>query len=165
MAEVLNRGAAQRRAPRFLTLLFDETCPLCRTLKSFLAGRKPIVPIELVAVGSPAAIAKFPLLDQVRAREILTVIDDSGLVYEADAAWLMCGWAIPGLRSTAEHLSTPLRRKVFRHSVAVVNRVRLLGRDPYPSNDVPLNAANDSCETEACPVGFPASFAARDTSA
>ena len=155
-----------RRTPRSLTLLYDDSCPMCRTLRGFLAGRRPIVPLSLVAVGSPTAVALFPALDQVRAREVLTVVDDVGLLYEGDAGWLMCAWALPGLHAVSGTASSGVRRTLFRAAVHAVDVVRQVGRSPrpdasapYPLGDGPVPTAGSECGDSVCPVGFPETIA------
>ncbi len=162
--QVLPRG---RRAPRFLVLLFDESCPLCRKLKAILATRRPLVPIHLVAVGSAPAAELFPDLDLGRARDVLTVVDDSGTFYEGDAAWIVCLWALPGLRSAATHLSSSWRRTLLGAGLDGLNRVRKIGRDkgapiaPYPVTDASGHEQKsaDDCD-ENCPTGLPGWLAA-----
>ena len=151
---IVNRG---RRSPRFLVLLFDESCPLCRTLRKFLSTRRPIVPIHLVPVGSPRAAELFPGLDLRRAREKLTVVDDVGDLYEGDAAWIVCGWALPALRGLAEHVSSGWRRSLVQSGVRTLNTLRLVGRDPYPergAEDVEQVEQVAAC-TDSCPAGLP----------
>ena len=114
-----------------------------------------MVPLNLVAVGSPAAVARFPQ-DQVKAREVLTVVDDSGLVYEGDAAWIVCAWALPGLHGAANLLSSGARRTMFRGVLRVVDAVRQVGRTPYPRDDESVET--QACVDENCPVGLPAAI-------
>ena len=144
----------RRRSPRFLVLLFDESCPLCRTLRKFLSTRRPIVPIHLVPVGSPRAAELFPDLDLRRAREILTVVDDVGHLYEGDAAWIVCAWALPALRGLAEHVSTGWRRSLVQSGASALNTLRLVGRDPYPEPGVEDVEQAAAC-ADSCPVGLP----------
>jgi predicted DCC family thiol-disulfide oxidoreductase YuxK len=157
-----NRGG---RSPRFLVLLYDESCPLCRRLKAILATRRPLVPVHLVPVGSAQAQQLFPTLDLDRARNVLTVIDDAGALYESDAAWLVCLWAIPGLRPAANHFARGWRRGVFRTATDVVDAVRQIGRKPgsaYPGLDVAgqetvkaFDRKRHECDGESCPAGLP----------
>jgi hypothetical protein len=148
---------------------------MCRTLRGFLAGRRPLVPLSLVAVGSPAAVALFPDLDQARAREVLTVIDDVGLLYEGDAAWLICAWALPGLHAVSGGASSGVRRTMFRSAVHVADVVRQVGRSPRRDATAPYPLGNGSasshptdgsrapgapeCGDTVCPVGFPQAIA------
>jgi predicted DCC family thiol-disulfide oxidoreductase YuxK len=151
-----------RRAPRFLVLLFDESCPLCRKLKAILATRRPLVPIHLVAVGSDRAVQLFPNLDLTRARDVLTVVDDSGTFYEGDAAWIVCLWALPGMRTAANHVSSGWRRRLLGSGLDGVNRVRKIGRDehrPIAPYSVPDASDRERTSPEDCdgncPVGLP----------
>lgn len=144
-----NRG---RRTPRFLVLLFDESCPLCRTLRTLLSTRRPIVAIHLVGVGSPLAAKLFPDLDLAAARETLTVVDDVGTLYQGDAAWIVCAWALPGLRGAADHFATGWRRNVVRAGANTLNKVRQFGRATYPEPDA---ESDERACADSCPSGLP----------
>lgn len=122
--------------------------------------------MSLVAVGSPTAVALFPALDQVRAQEVLTVVDDVGLLYEGDAAWLICAWALPGLHAVSGTVSSGVRRTLFRGAVHAADAVRQIGRPlrqdvaaSYPLGDGQPPSAASECSDSVCPVGFPAAIA------
>ncbi|WP_063770264.1 thiol-disulfide oxidoreductase DCC family protein [Streptacidiphilus melanogenes] len=102
---------------RRLTVLSDPGCPLCRHLRGWLERQRQLVPLEFVDVGSAAARARFPQLDQRRAAAEITVVGDAGQVYEGPAAWIACLWALDGYRATAHRLSSPAGAPLARAAV------------------------------------------------
>ncbi len=93
--------AASERAT--LTVLYDEGCPLCRRLRSWLGGQVTLAPIEFLAAGSPEARRRFPALNHERSFSVLTAIRADGAVYEGEGAWLVCAWLLPSWQGVAEH--------------------------------------------------------------
>lgn len=90
-----------------LTVLFDARCPLCRMFSDWLARQPLLVPLRLVACGSPEARRLFPDLDHERTLEEITVVADDGRAWTRDAAWVMALWATRTHRPWAERLATP----------------------------------------------------------
>ncbi len=110
--------------PGRLTVLYDGGCPLCRAARRWLAGRAQLVPLEFVAAGSVEAKRRYPRLDHARTLSDVTVVADTGAVYEGDAAWLVCLWALDGYRGLALRLATPRLRPLARRMVATAAAVR-----------------------------------------
>ena len=92
---------------RYLTVLYDPTCPLCCKAATWLNEQPQYVPLVFCAAGSPAARETFPWLDPEATRGQLTVVGDSGEVYYDERGWLMCLWATKRHRATALRFSTP----------------------------------------------------------
>ncbi|WP_193606648.1 DCC1-like thiol-disulfide oxidoreductase family protein [Nocardioides lijunqiniae] len=90
-----------------LTVLYDADCPLCARFRSWLAGQATLVPLELVAAGSPEARARFPTLDHDRTLAEITVVGDDGSIWTHEHAWVMCLWATRAHRGLAERLARP----------------------------------------------------------
>jgi predicted DCC family thiol-disulfide oxidoreductase YuxK len=103
--------------PGRLTVLYDAGCPLCRAARHWLAGRAQLVPLEFVEAGSAAARRRFRGLDHARTLAEVTVVADTGAVYEGDSAWLVCLWALDGYRALALRLSSPRLRPLARRVV------------------------------------------------
>ncbi|MEY9876044.1 putative DCC family thiol-disulfide oxidoreductase YuxK [Streptacidiphilus sp. MAP12-33] len=125
-----DRGAGD--APvHWLTVLSDPDCPLCSFLRRWLERQRQLVPLYFVDVGSAEARARFPQLDQVRAQAEITVVGDAGQVYEGQAAWIVCLWALAGHRTIAHRLSTPAGLPLARAAVvaAATGRKLLTRRD------------------------------------
>jgi predicted DCC family thiol-disulfide oxidoreductase YuxK len=107
-----------------LTVLYDEGCPFCRSVRSWLERQPTYVPLTFLPAGSPAARAVFPALDHARTLREVTVVGDGGQVYEGDAAWIACLWATRVHRVTANRLATPAGRPLARAAVAAAARLR-----------------------------------------
>jgi predicted DCC family thiol-disulfide oxidoreductase YuxK len=122
MAAVMERRS--QRGELALTVLYDERCELCRRLRDWLGRQPTLNDIEFLAADSPEAHARYPELDHARATKILTVVTSDGRVYEAERAWLVCGWTLPSWRPTAEHLSTRARRPLVRLGGHVLDAYR-----------------------------------------
>jgi predicted DCC family thiol-disulfide oxidoreductase YuxK len=108
----------------YFTVLYDAGCPICRTAHRWLAARAQLVPLEFVPAGSPEARRRFPGLDHAATLRDLTVIEDSGLVYVSDGAWLACLWALADYRGMAERLSSPRLLPTARRFIAAASAVR-----------------------------------------
>ena len=109
---------------RLLTVLYDDQCALCRTARRWLARRRQLVRLDFLPAGSPQARARFPGLDHAQTEREITVVADTGAVYDGDAAWLMCLWALSGYRATAISLARPGLRPLARQIVAAAAGVR-----------------------------------------
>ncbi|GAA3339958.1 DCC1-like thiol-disulfide oxidoreductase family protein [Amorphoplanes nipponensis] len=108
----------------YLTVLYDQSCPLCRAAHRWLAGRAQLVPLHFVPAGSAEARQRFPGLDHAATLRELTVITDGGLVYVSDGAWLACLWALADYRGMAERLSSPRLLPTARRFIAAAAAVR-----------------------------------------
>lgn len=141
MAAAIVQGG--ERAPLSLTVLYDERCPLCRRLKAWLGDQITTAPIVFMSAGSDEARTRFPALDHERTMRILTVVTSDGAVFEAERAWLVCGWSLPTWQPIAENFGAGVRLRL----------VRLLARgvDGYRHR---LIADQDRCDR--CAVAVPA---------
>jgi len=117
------------RPPSSLTVLYDATCPLCRWVRGWLEPSGQLVPLLWVACGSVQARSLLPGLDHDRTREEVTVISDTGDVWCAEAAWIMCLWATAEHRSLACWLAHP-RRRGTACAVALAVAARMQGSAP-----------------------------------
>jgi predicted DCC family thiol-disulfide oxidoreductase YuxK len=126
---------------RSLTVLYDSRCPICRAARHWLEGRRQLVPLEFVAAGSAQARQRYPALDHARTLREITVVADTGAVYTADAAWLVCLWALAGFRATAYRLARPGLRPLARQVVAAASGIRELTSTGYGQE------CDEGCET------------------
>lgn len=94
-------------SPVRLTVLCDAACPLCTRFRDWLARQPMLVPLDLVAAGSPQARRLFPTLDHARTLEEITVVGDDGSVYVRELAWVVCLWATAEHRPLAERMAGP----------------------------------------------------------
>ena len=135
--------------PNRLTVLYDAGCGICRTARTWLAGRAQLVPLEFVPAGTVAAVERYPALDHARTLSEITVIADTGDVYEGDAAWIVCLWALEGYRSIANRLATPALRPLARGVVARAAAIRAGRRDSSTHDRHDLDWFFE-CETDTC---------------
>src|SRR4051812_37926667 len=98
---------ADARAIGRLTVLYDADCGLCQWARWWLASSVLLVPLDFVPLGSAEARRRFPFLDHQRTREEVTVVADTGEVWTAEAAWVVCLWATADHRHLAESLPRP----------------------------------------------------------
>lgn len=109
-----------RGTPR-LTVLYDQRCPLCRRLRSWLASQPTLAPVEFTPAASLEARSRFPALDHHRTTTVLTVVAANGAVYEAERAWLACAWALPSWQPLAERLATRPRLLLVRAAIRILD--------------------------------------------
>jgi predicted DCC family thiol-disulfide oxidoreductase YuxK len=102
---------------RRLTVLYDPDCRLCSFASGWLARQRQLVPLDLVPVGSPEAVRRFPALDHTATRKEVTVVGDAGQVYRGDSAWIVCLWALADHRRFSHTLTSPAGRKLARAAV------------------------------------------------
>ncbi|MEU6020762.1 DCC1-like thiol-disulfide oxidoreductase family protein [Micromonospora sp. NPDC047134] len=115
---------------RYLTVLYDAHCPICRTAREWLASQAQLVPLEFVPAGSAEARQRFPGLDHEATLRDITVVADDGALYIGDGAWIACLWALAEYRATAERLSRPHLLPLARGVVAAASAVREMVREP-----------------------------------
>ncbi|MBI2705248.1 MAG: DUF393 domain-containing protein [Actinobacteria bacterium] len=99
------RPVRRRRAPRTLTVVYDETCELCRRAREWLATQPSHVQIELLAAGSSEAKRRYGELPWL-GRE-LVVVDEAGNTWIGPAAFLVAIWSTRRYRRWAFRLSEP----------------------------------------------------------
>jgi predicted DCC family thiol-disulfide oxidoreductase YuxK len=118
---------ATRRAPRRLTVVYDETCALCRRCREWLATEPVLVDVEFVAAGSEVAEERYGALPWLGAE--LVVVAEDGRAWVGPAAFLVCLWATQRWRSWSFRLSgglfAPMAERFF-HFVSG-NRRRIGG--------------------------------------
>ena len=111
-------------AVRRVTVLYDASCNLCRTARSWLERQPQAVPIEFLAAASPEARQRYPFLDPAMTMEDLTVVGDGGEVWAGAKAWVVCLWALEGRQALARRLSSPALMPKARTVVSFVSRHR-----------------------------------------
>ncbi|MCG0066765.1 MULTISPECIES: thiol-disulfide oxidoreductase DCC family protein [Streptomyces] len=117
------RGAAGVPV-RGLTVLYDAECGLCVHLRAWLARQAQLVPLELLPAGSAEVRARFPGLDHAATLDEVTVIGDSGQVYQGSRAWIVVLWALRDHRRLAHRLTGPTGAKLARGAVLAAAKWR-----------------------------------------
>lgn len=143
---------------RYLTVLYDRDCHICRRARVWLDSQPKYVPLRYVAAQSDEARAMFPTLADTLLDKF-TVVSDEGAVYREEAAWLMCLYALKRYRHWSRKLAAPGRRYLVKLMVQRISRNRLslskwlgtmLDTPPVPGDagdDKPLFCAIDgTCE-------------------
>jgi predicted DCC family thiol-disulfide oxidoreductase YuxK len=109
---------------RYLTVLYDPECPLCRKAATWLSKQPQYVPLVFCAAGSPAARDAFPGLDHEATRNQLTVVGDGGEIYYDERGWLMCLWALKKYRHAALRFAQPGMAPMAKRLVLWVSQHR-----------------------------------------
>jgi predicted DCC family thiol-disulfide oxidoreductase YuxK len=94
-----------------LTILYDETCALCRRARDWLLTQPCLVPVELLAAGSEEAQRRYAGLPWLGQE--LVVVDENGNAWVGPSAFLASMWATARYRSWAFRLSRP---ELARHA-------------------------------------------------
>jgi predicted DCC family thiol-disulfide oxidoreductase YuxK len=93
-----------------LYVLYDSRCGLCSRVRQWMLEQPAHVALDFVAAGSDRARRLFSELAHDEAPAELTVITSDGEVYEDDAAWIVCLWALRELRPWSRRFArAPLR--------------------------------------------------------
>jgi predicted DCC family thiol-disulfide oxidoreductase YuxK len=124
-----------------LTVLYDAGCRVCRAAQRWLASRDALVPLRFLPAGSAQARQRFPDLDHRATLRNLTVVADTGAVWEGDNAWLTCLWALTAYRGLSHRLAAPRLRSLAATAVSAAARIRTRH---YGDNDDQAHCA--SCQ-------------------
>src|SRR3712207_2282108 len=89
-----------------LTVLYDESCALCRRCRDWLLTQPCLVDVELVPAGSPLARSKYAAVQPWLGRELI-VVNDEGHAWMGPAAFVTCLWATARYRSISYSLARP----------------------------------------------------------
>ncbi|WP_188279413.1 thiol-disulfide oxidoreductase DCC family protein [Streptomyces sp. CBMA29] len=109
---------------RRLTVLYDPACRLCAFVRDWLIRQRQLVKLDMVPVGSPEAVHRFPGLDHAATGREITVVGDSGQLYRGDSAWVVCLWALADHRAFSHTLATPAGRRLARAAVLTAAKYR-----------------------------------------
>lgn len=89
-----------------LTVLFDESCALCRRARDWLLTQPCLVEVHLLPAGDPAVRARYHRAERWLGKELVVVAGD-GRTWVGPAAFLMCMWATARYRGWAYRLARP----------------------------------------------------------
>ncbi|PZS36273.1 MAG: hypothetical protein DLM59_01545 [Pseudonocardiales bacterium] len=106
------------------TVLYDANCALCQRAKAWLESQEQLLRLEFVPAASPEARHRYPGLDHLATLRDLTVVADTGEVWRAERAWVLCLWACAEHRLKAERLATPAMLPLARHVFAAISENR-----------------------------------------
>ena len=109
---------------RQLTVLYDETCGLCRRARAWLEDQPSYLTLEFVAAGSPRARARYPGLSREELLAELCVVAEDGRVWKGASAWVLCLWSLRRYRGLAMQIARPGQLELARRFVGAVSRNR-----------------------------------------
>ncbi len=120
---VTSLAAAERVVHRWppdrLTVVYDDTCELCRRCRHWLARQPCHVTIDFLAASTPEAYERYGATPWYRTE--LLVLDDAGRGWVGADAFLMCLWATRRWRPMSFRLRggafAPLAERFF-HAVS-----------------------------------------------
>lgn len=135
-----------------LTVLYDDGCPMCRGFSGWLARQPLLVPLDLVPAGSETARLRFPGLDHARTLEEISVVSDTGEVWEGAHAWVMCLWATASHRAHAESLARPSRLPMAKAAAHVAAGLRHALTSPTPDRGSTTSCTDACCAPAAGPA-------------
>ena len=95
---------------KWLTLYYDARCGLCCSTRDWINRQPQLVRVECLPASEPGAE--------------LTVIADTGEIWEGDAAWIVVLWALRDYRHWANRLSTPTMLPIARATFAKLSDYR-----------------------------------------
>jgi predicted DCC family thiol-disulfide oxidoreductase YuxK len=93
-----------------LTVYYDARCGLCCATRDWIAREPKLVKVECLPAAEPGAE--------------LTVIADTGEIWEGDASWIMVLWALRDYRQWAIRLSRPSMLPIARATFAKLSQYR-----------------------------------------
>lgn len=123
-------------SPKSLTILYDESCGLCRRAKDWLLTQPCRLPVELLPAGAPAVRSRYAAVEPWLGRE-LVVVDDRGRAWVGPPAFLMCLWATARYRSASHSLARPSRAPLAERFFRLVSDKRSRfswGKPPEPDD-------------------------------
>lgn len=110
-------------SPKALTILYDESCKLCRRARDWLLTQPCRVPVELLPAGAPRVRDRYAWLAPWMGRE-LVVVDERGRAWVGPAAFLVCFWATARYRSVSYNLARPGRAPIAERLFRFVSKKR-----------------------------------------
>lgn len=108
----------------FLYVFYDASCGLCTRLRSWCERQPAYVELRFVPAGTSEAARLLPAELVKASREDLTVLSSEGGVYQGEAAWLICLWALEGYRKLSIRLSDPRLAPKIREAFQVISNNR-----------------------------------------
>jgi predicted DCC family thiol-disulfide oxidoreductase YuxK len=90
-----------------LSVLFDESCSLCRASVASVRQFDVRGVIEFLDLHDPNSIQRFPNVDGEQAMRSMQAVDRQGRVYTGVDAWAQIGLQLPGWNLVAWILFVP----------------------------------------------------------
>ncbi|MFN2525836.1 MAG: DCC1-like thiol-disulfide oxidoreductase family protein [Actinomycetota bacterium] len=106
-----------------LTVLYDESCALCRRCRDWLLTQPCLLAVELIPAGSPFAHSQFASVEPWLGRE-LVVVNEKGQAWIGPAAFVTCLWATARYRAISYSLARPAFAPLAEHFFLFVSKRR-----------------------------------------
>ncbi len=95
---------------RQLTVYYDPRCGLCCAVRDWLARQPKLVKVECLPATDPGAE--------------ITVISDTGEIWEGDSAYIVVLWALRDYRQWSKRLASPSMLPMARAMFAKLSQYR-----------------------------------------
>ncbi len=99
--------------PTRITVVYDETCELCRHARRWLEGQRTYVPLDFLPAGAARGMQRFA--DVPWLGEELVVVADDGRVWVGPAAFITAMWTTRKFRAWSYRLSGDTFSTMARH--------------------------------------------------
>lgn len=114
-------------SPGSLTILYDESCELCRRCRDWLLTQPCLLPVQLLPAGSPEVRARYGSVEPWLGSELVAV-DEQGHAWIGPAAFVTCLWATARYRAISYTLARPSMAPLAeRFFISVSKRRRRFG--------------------------------------
>jgi predicted DCC family thiol-disulfide oxidoreductase YuxK len=107
-----------------LYVLYDSQCEFCRRCRIWLGRQPTYVPLVFLPFQSPEAECRFPGLRDLQPEKEIVVISDAGEVWQGEAAWVTCLWALCEYREWSQRLAHPALLPFARRLCEIVSTHR-----------------------------------------
>ena len=91
-----------------LYVLYDRNCEFCRRCRIWLSQQPVYVPFVFLPFQDAEAECRFPELKELHPEKEIVVISDGGDVWQGEAAWVTCLWALREYREWSQRLAHPV---------------------------------------------------------
>lgn len=137
-----------------LTVVYDDTCPLCQRCRAWIAGSVQLVPVGFVAASDVESVSRLGLPPAtVPVGDELVVVGHIGpgqpaAVWVGPDAFITCLWALRDHRTLAGRLQRPTMRPVAKAAFHALSAGRgsiskLLGGETAPD---PVGCFEANCQ-------------------
>ena len=134
-----------------LFVLYDPHCGLCEAIRGWMLDQRSSFQIDIIASGSERARTLFPDIES--NPDELIVVDDEGLIYRGDSAFIICLYALDAYRPWAYRLSSPILRPFARRAFEMLSKNRkkisdllALANDEVIAHELARGSHDNDCE-------------------
>ncbi len=107
-----------------LYILYDSHCELCRRCRVWLGQQPSYVKLIFLPFQAPEAECRFPTLRELHPDKEIVVVNEAGDVWQGEAAWVICLWALREYREWSQRLASPLLLPLARRLCETISTHR-----------------------------------------